>query len=93
MPANPLLSSFDPGMPWNSFIRVVAVFNEFWEKELKEPALNHKIDSRRNRAPADEDDTRKRHPVFKAMSNIKAGSEILHDYGEEYWQTRDVDAV
>jgi hypothetical protein len=27
------------------------------------------------------------------MSSIKAGSEILHDYGEEYWQTRDVDAV
>ncbi|MEK9597765.1 MAG: SET domain-containing protein-lysine N-methyltransferase, partial [Alphaproteobacteria bacterium] len=31
--------------------------------------------------------------VFKAMSNIKEGSEILHDYGEEYWQTRDVNAV
>ena len=31
--------------------------------------------------------------VFKAMSNIKVGSEILHDYGEEYWQTRDADAV
>ena len=31
--------------------------------------------------------------IFKAMDFIKAGSEILHDYGKEYWQTRDVYAV
>ena len=31
--------------------------------------------------------------IFKAMDSIKAGSEILHDYGEEYWQTRDVSAI
>ena len=31
--------------------------------------------------------------LFKAMSDIKLGSEILHDYGEEYWQTRDVKAI
>ena len=31
--------------------------------------------------------------IFKAMDFIKAGSEILHDYGKEYWQTRDVNAV
>ena len=31
--------------------------------------------------------------IFKAMDSIKAGTEILPDYGEEYWQTRDVYAV
>ncbi len=31
--------------------------------------------------------------IFKALCDIKSGNEILHDYGKEYWQTRDIDAV
>ena len=26
---------------------------------------------------------------FKAVKNIKKGEEILHDYGDEYWESRD----
>ena len=31
--------------------------------------------------------------LFKATCEIKAGCEIFHDYGEEYWLSRDIDAV
>ena len=31
--------------------------------------------------------------LFKATCDIKSGCEILHDYGEEYWQTREIEAV
>jgi hypothetical protein len=37
--ANPALSTFDPQCPWNSVIRASALASDFWDTELKEPAL------------------------------------------------------
>ncbi|MBT5574466.1 MAG: SET domain-containing protein-lysine N-methyltransferase [Alphaproteobacteria bacterium] len=39
------------------------------------------------------DSTDNRFVLFKASCFIKSGEEILHDYGEEYWQTRDVETL
>jgi len=34
-------------------------------------------------------ETRKKRFIYYATKNIKAGEEILIDYGEEYWESRD----
>ena len=39
------------------------------------------------------DSTDNRFVLFKATCEIKSGNEIFHDYGEEYWQTRDIISV
>ena len=39
------------------------------------------------------DPTDNRFVLFKATCEIKAGNEIFHDYGEEYWETRDIEAI
>jgi len=36
---HPALSGFDPNMPWNSVIKASSTDVEFWDRELKEPAL------------------------------------------------------
>ena len=33
------MSSYNPGMPWNSVLKSAASDTEFWDRELKEPAL------------------------------------------------------
>ena len=33
------MSGFDPNMPWNSVIKASSADVEFWDRELKEPAL------------------------------------------------------
>ena len=37
--AHPSMSAFMPDMPWNSVLKAAASNSEFWDKELKEPAL------------------------------------------------------
>lgn len=37
---HPTMSAFNPAMPWNSVIKASATNNEFWDRELKEPAQN-----------------------------------------------------
>ena len=37
--AHPTMSSFDVAMPWNSVMKAAAKATEFWDLELKEPAL------------------------------------------------------
>jgi hypothetical protein len=55
--ANPALSAYDPQCPWNSVIRASSVANDFWDVELKEPALLYTLGSGRptpvNRVVAD----------------------------------------
>ena len=37
--AHPAMSGYDPDMPWNSVLKAAAQNNDFWDRELKEPAL------------------------------------------------------
>ena len=39
--AQPGLAASDPMMPWNNVIRASTTDTEFWDRELKEPALLH----------------------------------------------------
>ena len=41
--AHPQMSSYDPLMPWNSIFKAAAVNTEFWDRELKEPAMLYAV--------------------------------------------------
>ena len=41
--AHATLSAYDPLMPWNSVIKAAADDTEFWDRELKEPALLYTV--------------------------------------------------
>lgn len=45
---NPSVSTYDPGMPWDSVIRASAKAADFWDVELKEPALVYMLGSGRD---------------------------------------------
>jgi hypothetical protein len=41
--AHPSMSVFDISMPWNSVLKAAASDSEFWDRELKEPAMLYMV--------------------------------------------------
>ena len=46
--AHPTMSALEPSMPWNSVLKAAAGDTEFWDRELKEPALLYAMGRGRN---------------------------------------------
>ena len=51
---HPAFSSIDPNFPFETVVKEATINKDFWDKELKEPALHERIDGRLRHKPLED---------------------------------------